>query len=73
MAYSHIREVYTLAGSDEHEGGKAYTGTEIKGQTPERRDALAVVFDGECEHSWRLIVQQHKGVDLLRIEEVPQQ
>jgi hypothetical protein len=60
--YSHIREVFTRFGTDRYEGGHAYTGTIAKGVDPRwRRDGLVIVFDGECGHSWELLIQQHKG------------
>jgi adenine-specific DNA methylase len=68
FGYSHIKEVYTLRGSDEHEAGEAYRGTEIGGTTAERRNALAIVFEGECGHEWRLVIQQHKGVNLVKTQ-----
>jgi hypothetical protein len=66
--YSHIREVFTRCGNDPHEGGGAYPGTVARGDVDlhERRDALVVVFDGECGHQWEFIIQQHKGVNMLR-------
>jgi hypothetical protein len=67
---SHIREVFTRLGTDPHEGGHAYQGTTGKGTTNERRDALVVVFDGECKHGWELVIQQHKGINMLRVTTV---
>jgi hypothetical protein len=67
--YSHIREVFTRLGSDQHEAA-VYRGTQIKSLIPgdERRSALVIAFDGECGHRWNLIIQQHKGVNILEIE-----
>jgi hypothetical protein len=67
---SHIREAYSLIGRDPGEAGPPYQGTVAKGPTGERRNALAIVFDGECGHAWRLIFQQHKGTDYVYVEPV---
>ncbi len=69
---SHIREVFTRFGTDPHEGGHPYKGTTAKGTNPNsRRDALVIVFDGECPHAWELTIQQHKGINLLTVGAVP--
>jgi len=65
--YSHIREVYTRMGGDEYEA-KVYQGTEVKEQGAERRSALVIVVDGECEHAWKLIIKQLKGVNVVDFE-----
>ena len=65
--YSHIREVFSRLGSDEYEGG-IYPGTPIKGVTAYRRSALVIALDGECGHRWNLIIQQHKGVNIVELE-----
>jgi len=71
--YSHIARVYTRTspGADES-GRKPYAGTtELRlGPTGWRRDALVIEFDGECRHRWALVIQQHKGTDLLFIEQL---
>jgi hypothetical protein len=70
-AYSHIREVFTRFGTDPHEGGQPYQGTVAKGVVEdERRDALVIVFDGECPHAWELVIQQHKGNDCVYVRTV---
>ena len=63
---SHIMQVGTLVGCDLGEAG-IYPGTQPVGIVGLRRSALAIDFDGECEHSWRLIIQQHKGQNVVRI------
>jgi hypothetical protein len=68
--YSHIGNVGTLIGSDEHEA-LIYHGTGMRGCVEERRSALAIVFDGECGHRWQLRIQQHKGVNLLEVYRLP--
>jgi hypothetical protein len=65
--YSHVQEVYTALGSDEHEA-RVYPGTRYKGdRTGGRRSALCIRFAGECRHNWELIVQQNKGVNMLQV------
>lgn len=72
--YSHIREVFTRFGTDPYESGHAYSGTIAKGVDPRwRRDALVVVFDGECGHAWEFIIQQHKGNNIVERHQVPVQ
>ena len=70
--YSHIREVFTeqSEGADEAgEPGEGYRGTQGRPGPPGwRRRSLVVVFDGECGHAWRLVIQQHKGVNYARVE-----
>lgn len=70
--FSHVRGAYTRLGSDESEAD-VYDGTEVKGTTPERRSALVVVIDGECHHSWNLVLQQSKGLTLVSVEKVKYQ
>ncbi len=67
---SHVREAYTRMGTDE---GVTYRGTEVKEQSSWRRSALVICFDGECEHRWRFVIQQHKGTDFFSIERGPNQ
>jgi hypothetical protein len=67
--FSHIQHVYTRMGSDSEEAG-VYQGTEIKGETKERRSALVIEFSGECEHNWNLVIQQHKGSDMVTVEKL---
>jgi hypothetical protein len=62
--YSHVRRVGTLLGSDAVEA-RVYPGSATIGTTALRRSALAIELDGECGHSWRLLVQQHKGENFL--------
>jgi hypothetical protein len=33
-----------------------------------RRSALVIVIDGECGHSWKLVLQQHKGITIIGVE-----
>lgn len=68
--YNHVRRVFTRMGTDELEA-KVYEGTSVDGRTEFRRSALVIVFDGECGHSWELIIQQHKGNNLVDVVEVP--
>lgn len=69
--YSHIRYAHTLLGSDDCEA-RIYPGTVQGGETKSRRSALAIGFDGECEHSWEVVIQQHKGVNFVLVEEIEQ-
>lgn len=67
--YTHVSHVGTLLGSDEHEAG-IYEGTVQIGATAidYRRSAVAIVFDCEnCPTQFSLVVQQHKGVNLVQI------
>jgi hypothetical protein len=65
--YTHINRVYTRLGTDEYEAG-VYEGTQVNGTTPYRRSALVVEFDGECGHTFRLVIQQHKGINIADVE-----
>jgi hypothetical protein len=66
--YTHIRRVGTLKGSDPYEARTAYAGTRQTGTTPERRSALEIVFACEqCPELFALVIQQHKGINLLQI------
>jgi len=65
--YSHIQNVFTLMGEDEHEA-EVFPGTRIGGKTDDYRSALAIEIEGECCHTWRLVIQQYKGVNYLDIE-----
>jgi hypothetical protein len=59
--YTHLREVYTVLGSDQHEAA-VYPGTSIKGVSKAwRRDCLVLVFWCEGEHLFELRIQQNKG------------
>jgi hypothetical protein len=65
--YSHVQSVHSLTGGDESGGG--YKGAEVSGETPYRRDALAVRVQGEsCGHKWDVVFQQHKGQTFVRID-----
>lgn len=66
--YSHVRKAGTLLGDGE---GHVYPGTETIGETPDRRSAVAIVFDGECGHAWELRIQQHKGINLVQVQVLP--
>lgn len=68
--YSHIRRVYTRMGSDPHEA-VVYEGTVASDTTGSRRSALVVEIDGECGHSWNLVIQQHKGNNYVSTELLP--
>ncbi|MGA7872942.1 MAG: hypothetical protein WCA22_18790 [Candidatus Binatus sp.] len=66
---SHIREIFTRMGCDEHEA-RVYPGTHAKEVSSGwRRSAVVIVIDGEsCGHVWNLVIQQHKGVNFIEIE-----
>lgn len=66
--YTHVQGVYTLLGEDE--SGGLYRGSHLVArETNYRRDALAVRVQGEtCGHRWDLVLQQHKGNTLVRID-----
>lgn len=58
--YSHVFRVYSRCCEDE--GRSPYWGTKGEwGNAGWRRAGLVVVLEGECEHWWRLVIQQHKG------------
>ena len=66
--FTHIRHVGTLVGSDKLEATAAYEGTVPAGATGARRSALEVVFDCEtCPKPFALVIQQHKGNNMLEI------
>lgn len=65
--FSHVRGAHTRLGSDEVEAD-IYEGTVAKGTTKERRSALVIVIDGECGHSWEIVLQQDKGITLVQVE-----
>ncbi len=64
--YSHIIQASTLVGRDKWEA-QIYKGTFPQGHTSERRSALAIVFAGECGHTWELHFQQHKGANEIEL------
>jgi len=65
--FTHIREVGTLMGQDEHEA-VVYKGTGIIGKTKSRRSAIQIIFDCEgCTDTFALVIQQHKGNDFLQV------
>jgi len=65
--FTHVQAVYTLLGGDESEG--LYRGSYLVArETPYRRDALAVRISGECGHRWDLVLQQHEGNTLIRVD-----
>jgi hypothetical protein len=66
---SHIREVFLRKGTSTED--KPYKGVVIKGKTNENRHALVIIFDGECGHGWKWVIQQHKGTDFVTWDEVP--
>jgi hypothetical protein len=69
--YSHIRAVFTRLGTDE--GRHPYPGTVARERTEhsERRAALVIVLDGECGHTWELVIQQHKGNNYVETRVLP--
>jgi hypothetical protein len=65
--YSHVQGASSLIGGDESNGG--YPGVAFGGETPGRRDGLAVRVHGEtCGHRWDVVFQQHKGNTFVRID-----
>jgi hypothetical protein len=64
---SHIGRVYTRLGSDQYEAA-VYAGTQVGETTDQRRSGLVVTIDGECGHNWRIIIQQHKGINSILTE-----
>jgi hypothetical protein len=68
--YNQIIRVSTRLGSDENEAC-VYPGTEALGCTGHRRSALVISFEGECEHEWNLVIQQHKGQNFVSVEYDP--
>lgn len=68
--YTHIESVATRVGSDAWEAG-AYTGATPAGTTEERRSALVVTFSCEYGHRFALVIQQHKGNNLVTVEVYP--
>lgn len=66
--YTQVENAGTLIGSDPHEATVAYEGTAPTGTTPERRSAVEVVFNCEgCPQLFRLVIQQHKGINNIEI------
>jgi ferredoxin len=66
--FTHVQGVYTLLGTDESDG--LYRGSHLVArESGHRRDAVAVRTQGEtCGHRWDLVLQQHKGQTLVRID-----
>lgn len=76
--YSYIREVFTVTGSDDYKAGYenvGFTGTEAKAgrQSGIRSSALIIVLDGECGHSWELVIQYAKGINFVRTQQIADQ
>lgn len=68
--YTHVHHVGTLVGSDQDEAVDAYDGTATSGATPRRRSAVEIVFSCEgCNENFALVVQQHKGVNLVEVHQ----
>lgn len=65
--YSHIQRAGTKLGTDKYEA-RVYEGTEALGCVGWRRSALVVELKGECGHQWALVIQQHKGINYVRVE-----
>lgn len=67
--YTHIKSVGTLVGTDEHEAS-IYEGTGQTGTTGSRRSAVEIVFECEqCPKLFALVIQQHKGINLLQFSD----
>ena len=43
----------------------------LAGNPSSRRDAIRILFDGECGHQWWLDIVQHKGETFLFAEAFP--
>lgn len=68
--YTHVRHAGTLVGSDDNEATPAYSGTAPSGATGSRRSALEIVFTCEgCPKLFALVIQQHKGNNLIQIDD----
>lgn len=65
--YSHVNQVFTRPGSDPGEA-TVYEGTVAGEGAAGRRSALVIELDGECQHSWRIVIQQHKGNNFVAVE-----
>jgi hypothetical protein len=69
--YNHIKRVGTELDptGDETE---IYPGTSLvfERRSGERRSALRIEIEGECGHSWKLILQQHKGIISITLESI---
>ena len=68
---THVQRAYSLAGNPKGQpesqpgpDGKLY-GVACQGYVGERRGCLVIEVDGECGHSFRLNLQQHKGVTFV--------
>jgi len=64
LDYHKIIRVGTELDNEYGDEAEIYKGTSlvIERNTGERRSALRIDLQGECGHSWSLILQQHKGV-----------
>lgn len=63
--FSHIRAAFTRKGCDPSEA-VVYDGTIAREfLTDFRRSGLTIEIDGECGHSWAIIIQQNKGVNTV--------
>jgi hypothetical protein len=65
--YTHVEAVATRVGSDPYEAGVC-RGTAAAGTTARRRSALVVTFECESAHRFGLVIQQHKGNNLVTVE-----
>ena len=65
--YTHTQAAYTQMGGDE---GHVYSGTEVRGDSGYRRSALVVEFLCESGHRFALVIQQHKGINLVGLREL---
>src|SRR5690242_498704 len=68
---SHIDSAFTRQGSDPFENGP-YDGTEVRESSGWRRSALVIRIEGECFHNWNIVIQQHKGKNLVSVEILPE-
>ncbi|CAN5396662.1 hypothetical protein BH11PLA2_BH11PLA2_18350 [soil metagenome] len=68
--YTHVHHVGTLVGTDQYEAVAAYDGTNPTGATPSRRSAVEIVFSCEnCPEFFALVIQQHKGNNLVEVQQ----
>ncbi len=66
--YTHVKEVFTRKGGDE---GGVYPGTQVKGESGERRSALVIQFECEVHHEFEFVIQQHKGENFTSFTALP--
>ena len=60
LDYTRIEEAHAQIGSDPSEWAPP-SGVHVRGKTENRRSALVIQVNGECDHKWVIVFQQHKG------------